>query len=160
MRLIHYILFSFTMFLAACSGEPNAKTAIVGTWVQETPTSTTSRGLQTLTTDTILRLKKNGSGHLTRNLDITGEDLPIEGVKISVELRGLWEVKDDQLTQTQNSALIIPRDSSDIAKQWADSLQAQASGSHPSVKTILLVDKKQLIVQDLKTGTTDTYRRK
>jgi len=142
MRFIHYILATFALILTACSGEPSVDKNIIGTWVQETPTSMTSRGLQTTTTDTVLRIKKNGVTHLTRNLDILGEGLPADGVKLSIELRGLWEITNDQLKQTQNSALVIPRDSNETSATWADRLQEQASGEHPSFKTIVLADKE------------------
>jgi len=71
MRFIHYTLAIFALILTACSGEPTTDKAIIGTWVQETPTSMTARGLQTTTTDTVLRIKKNGVTHLTRNLTNT-----------------------------------------------------------------------------------------
>ena len=160
MRWFHYTLFIFTLVLASCSGKQPVEKAIVGTWLQEIPTSTTSDGLQTTTTDTILTLRKSGETQLTRNLDIAGQGLPENGVKIKVELRGQWEIIDGQLKQTQNTALIIPRTDDKMARDWADQLQAQADKSQSSVKNIVLVDKRQLILQDLETGTTDTYRRK
>ena len=132
----------------------------MGTWLQETPTSTTASGLQTTTADTVLTLKKNGETKLTRNLDIAGQGLPGDGVKIKVELRGEWEIIDGKLKQTQNTALIIPRTEDKMARDWADQLQAQADKSQSSVKDIILIDKSQLIVQDTETGTTDIYRRK
>lgn len=160
MRWIHYTSFVFALILGGCSGEPASDKAILGTWLQETPTSTTASGLQTTTTDTVLRLKKGGETHLTRNLDIAGQGLPEGGVKISIELRGEWEIMNTQLKQTQNQALIMPRTSDETARGWADRLQAQANESQISVKDIILVDKNQLILQDSETGTTDIYRRK
>ena len=160
MRWIHYTLFVFALILGGCSGEPTVETSILGTWIQETPTSTTASGLQTTTSDTVLKLKKNGETHLTRNLDIAGQGLPEDGVKISIELRGQWEITNTQLKQTQNQALIIPRTDDDTARKWADQLQAQANKSQASVKDIILVDKTQLILQDAQTGSTDIYRRK
>lgn len=164
MRFIHFVLICFTLGLAlslsGCSGEKPVEKSIVGTWVQDTPISMTSSGLQTTTADTVLKLNKNGDVHLTRNLDIAGESLPAEGVKISIELRGQWEIIAGQLKQSQDMALIMPRTSDDIAKEWAETLQAQADQSPPSVKDIISVDKKQLILQDLETGATDIYRRK
>ena len=160
MRWIQYSFFIFAMILAGCSGEPTAEKAILGTWVQETPTAMTSRGVQTTTADTVLRLKKNGETHLTRNLTITGQNLPEEGIALSIELRGLWDLANGQLTQTQSSALIMPRNSDEITKNWAEQLQSQAKDGHSSVKSIVLANKKQLILQDINSGTTDTYRRK
>ena len=164
MRFIHFILICFTFCLAAglggCSGEPPVDKAIIGTWVQDTPISMTSGGLQTTTADTVLKLNKSGDVHLTRNLDIAGEGLPAEGVKISIELRGQWEIAQGQLKQSQDMALIMPRTSDEMAKTWAETLQAQADQSPPTVKDIISVDKKQLILQDTETGATDIYRRK
>ena len=160
MRLIPYTLFSVALIAAGCSGEPQAEKAILGTWVQETPTSTTSAGLQTTTTDTVLRLKKNGETHLSRNLDIAGRGLPEAGVKIGIELRGQWEIANGQLKQTQNAAIVIPRTDDETARKWADQLQNQANESQTSLKDIVLVDKNQLIIQDTDTGVTDVYRRK
>ena len=164
MRFIHFILICFTFGLAAglggCSGEPPVDKAIIGTWVQDTPISMTSGGLQTTTADTVLKLNKSGDVHLTRNLDIAGEGLPAEGVKISIELRGQWEIAQGQLKQSQDMALIMPRTSDEMAKTWAETLQAQADQSPPTVKDIISVDKKQLILQDTETGATDIYRRK
>jgi len=164
MRFIHFILICFTFCLAAglggCSGEPPVDKAIIGTWVQDTPISMTSGGLQTTTADTVLKLNKSGDVHLTRNLDIAGEGLPAEGVKISIELRGQWEIVQGQLKQSQDMALIMPRTSDEMAKTWAETLQAQADQSPPTVKDIISVDKKQLILQDTETGATDIYRRK
>lgn len=151
---------SFTLALAACSGEQPVEKTIIGTWVQDTPTSMTANGLQTTTADTVLRLKKNGEVHLTRNLDIAARDLPEGGIKLGIELRGKWEIIGGQLKQAQDSALIIPRSSDDISRKWADELQAQADESRPTVKDIISVDKKQLILQDTDNGTTDIYRRK
>ena len=94
---IGFVLFSMGA-VSGCSGEPPIEKAILGTWVQETPTSTTSSGVQTLTTDTVLRLKKNGETHLTRNLDITGPGLPESGIRVSVDLKGEWALTNGQLT--------------------------------------------------------------
>lgn len=160
MRYLQYTLLFFSFMLTACSGEQPVDKAILGTWVQDTPTSMTDKGLRTTTADTVLRLKKSGEVHLTRNLDIAARDLPEDGVKLSIELRGQWEIIEGQLKQTQDMAMIIPRSSDDTSRQWADQLQGQADESKPTVKDIISVDKKQLILQDLDTGTTDIYRRK
>ena len=160
MRYFQHILLIFVLALAACSGEQPVEKAILGTWVQDTPISMTSAGLQTTSADTVLRLKKDGAVHLTRNLDISGQGLPSDGVKISLELRGRWEINGGQLKQSQDMAMIMPRTDDDIARKWADQLQTQANESKPTVKDIIAVDKKQLILQDLDTGTTDIYRRK
>jgi len=113
--------------LSACAGESSPEKAFIGTWVQDTPYSTTDKGLQTTTSDTVLRLKKNGETHLSRKLD---------------------------------SVLVIPRSTDEKTREWADKLQTQAEQSSASEKTIISVDKKQLILQDIATGTTDVYRRK
>jgi len=162
MRFISLRLICFTLALglSACSGEKPVEKAILGTWVQDTPISMTTGGLQTTTADTVLKLNKNGDVHLTRNLDVAGQGLPVDGVKLSIELRGQWEVVEGQLKQTQDMALIMPRTSDDVTKDWAEKLQTQADQSPPSVKDIISVDKTQLILQDLETGSTDIYRRK
>lgn len=160
MRYIKHTLFFIALALAACSGEPKVDKSIIGTWVQDTPTSMTAKGLQTTTADTVLRLKKNGEVHLTRNLDIKARGLPEDGVKLSVELRGQWNIIDGHLTQIQDTALIIPRSSDHMSRKWAEELQAQTNDSQPTVKDIISVDKNQLILQDQDTGTTDIYRRK
>lgn len=149
-----------TGFLSACSGEAAPEKALLGIWVQESPYSITDRGLNTTTTDTVLSLKKNGETHLSRNLDITGKDLPETGISVSVELRGKWEIIDGKLRQSPETVLIMPRNEDAVTRQWADKLQAQAEQSEPSLKTIVAADKKQLILQDLGTGTTDVYKRK
>ena len=146
--------------LAGCGGEPPMEKAIIGTWLQETPTSTTSGGLQTMTTETVLTLKKNGETHLTRNLDITGGGLPDPGAKLSVDLKGQWELVDGQLKQTPNSAIVMPRETDKLSRDMADELQIHAEKSPPSFKTVVSADKKQLILQDVDLGTTDVYRRK
>lgn len=159
MRFIQFFILAFALFLSACSGEQPVEKAILGTWVQDTPTSMTSDGLQTTTADTVLRIKKNGEVHLTRNLDIIGQGLPAEGIKISLELRGEWEILNGQIKQTQKTALVMPRTSDETARKWADELQAQAEQSPPTVKDIISANKTQLILQDQDTGTTDIYRR-
>lgn len=146
--------------LSACSGEPAMNKAILGTWVQETPISMTSEGLQTTTADTVLRLKKNGETHLSRNLDIKGQGLPAAGIQVSVELRGRWELRENQLLQSPTSVIIMPRDNEDISRQWADKLQAQAESSPPSLKIVVSADRTQLILQDAESGATDVYSRK
>lgn len=164
MRFRHLLLICFSLIIAiglsSCSGERPVEKSIIGTWVQDTPISMTTGGLQTTTADTVLKLGKNGEVHLTRNLDVVGPGLPTDGVKLSVELRGKWEIIEGQLKQTQDSALIMPRTSDSIAKDWAATLQAQADQSPPSFKDIIAVDKTQLILQDSAHGTTDLYRRK
>ena len=146
--------------LAGCSGEKPVEKAIVGTWVQDTPISMTSQGFQTTTADTVLKLGKSGDVYLTRNLDISGRGLPSAGVKISLELRGQWEIINGQLKQTQETALIMPRTSDDASMQLAEEFQAQADENEPTVKDIISVDSQQLILQDTDTGATDVYRRK
>jgi hypothetical protein len=146
--------------ISACSGEQPMEKAILGTWLQDTPTSTTAGGLQTITAGTVLRIKKNGETHLTRNLDITGQDLPETGVRINVDIKGQWELGDGQLKQTPSSVIILPRESDEGSRVWANQLQAQAEQSPPSVKAVISVDKDQLILQDVDLGTTDIYRRK
>ena len=160
MRWIRYIIFGFTFILAACSGEQPVEKAILGTWLQETPTSMTTRGIQTTTTDTVLKLQKNGDTHLTRKLVVKGRNLPGNGIPLRIELRGQWEIINGQLTQTQSSALILPQTPDETSKAWAEELQKQANRGQASVKNIILVNKTQLILQDIDTGTTDTYRRK
>lgn len=134
--------------------------AILGTWVQETPTSTTSGGLQTLTADTVLRLKKNGETNLTRNLDISGHGLPEMGIRVSVELTGQWELNNGRLIQKPSSVMIMPRGTDEASRELADTLQIQAEKRPASVKMVVSADKKQLILQDVSLGTTDVYRRK
>jgi len=134
--------------------------AVIGTWVQDTPISMTSQGLQTTTSDTILKLNKNGQVHLTRNLDIAGQGLPGDGVKISLELSGQWEIANGQLKQSQDTALILPRTKDQTTLRMAEEFQAQADKNPPTVKDIIAVDRKQLILQDNDTGVTDVYRRK
>lgn len=161
MRLIHPIFFILALFLAGCSsGDPSPEKAILGTWVQETPTSMTARGIQTTTTDTVLSVKKNGESRLTRKLSLMGRNLPDTGIPLSIELKGHWELTNRQLTLTQKSAIILPLISDDIALKWANELQKQAEAGHSSVKNIVLANKEQLILQDEDTGATDTYRRK
>jgi len=160
MRIFQFIMVVTVFLLSACSGEKPVEKAILGTWVQDTPTSMTANGLQTTTADTVLRIQKNGKVHLTRNLDITGQGLPADGVKVGLELRGSWELINGQLVQAQDTALVMPRTSDETARQWADQLQAQAEQSPPTTKDIIAVDKNQLILQDQDTGTTDIYRRK
>ena len=146
--------------LSACTNEPSLENAILGTWVQETPYSITDRGLQTTTTDTVLQIKKNGKTHLTRNLDIIGQDLPETGISVSVELRGNWGLTEGKLSQTPETVIVIPRNEDQVTRKWADELQAQAEKSPTSVKTIVSANKEKLILQDADTGTTDVYRRK
>jgi len=146
--------------LSACAGEQPAEKAFIGTWIQETPYSITHDGLQTTTSDTVLRLKKNGESHLSRKLDIIGQDLPETGILVSVELRGKWDLVEGHLRQTPETILIIPRSTDDVSRKWADELQGQAEASPPSVKTIISANKKELILQDISTGTTDVYKRK
>ena len=160
MSWIRSLLFGFVLILAGCSGDPPVEKAIIGTWVQEIPTSTTSQGIQTTTTDTVLTLKKNGETKLTRNLTIAGQKFPPNGIPLRVEISGHWEIANGQLTQTKSSALILPQTPDETSQAWADEFQKQADNSDASVKDIVLVNKRQLILQDINTGTTDTYRRK
>ena len=162
-RLQLFIFAAFFLlagFLSACSGETAPEKVLVGTWVQETPYSITDRGLTTTTSETVLSLKKNGETHLSRKLDIIGQDLPETGINVSVELRGRWELIDGNLRQSPETVLIMPRNGDAVTRQWADKLQAQAEQSEPSLKTIVAADKSQFILQDLGTGTTDVYKRK
>jgi len=164
MRRFQPIFLFFSMIvvglLSACSGEQPPEKAILGTWVQETPFSITDRGLQTTTTDTVLRLMENGDTHLSRNLDVIGNGLPEAGIQVSVELRGNWDLIDNQLKQTPDSVLVIPRGTDEESREWAAKLQTQAEENGPSLKSIISVDKSQLILQDTGTGTTDVYVRK
>jgi len=79
---------------------------------------------------------------------------------VSVELRGTWELVDTRLTMTLDNVLIIPRNNDATTRQWADQLQIQAQSSPPSIKTVISVDNKQLILQDVESGATDVYTRK
>lgn len=156
-----YLCLSFALagLLSACSGEPPLEKAILGTWVQETPFSMTANGLQTTTSDTVLRLKKNGETELSRNLEIVGQGLPQTGIRVSVELRGKWELVDGRLRQTPDTVIIMPRDTDETSREWADKLQAQAEESPVSIKTIVTANNKQLILQDLQSAATDVYKR-
>ena len=160
MRFLQLTLFSLMVLLTGCAGEQPVDKAILGTWIQDVPTSMTSAGLQTTSSDTVLEIRKNGEVQLTRNLDIIGQGLPEDGVQVSLELRGQWEISDGQLKQIQDTALILPRTDSETNRQWAEELQSQAEQSPPSVKDIISVNRKELILQDRDTGTTDVYRRK
>ena len=146
--------------LSGCSAELPMEKALQGTWVQDTPTSMTSQGVQTTTADTVLNLYKNKKVQLSRNLDIAGQQLPQSGVSVSVELRGTWELVDTRLTMTLDNVLIIPRKNDATTRQWADQLQIQAQSSPPSIKTVISVENKQLILQDVESGATDVYTRK
>lgn len=148
------------MGLAACSGELPVEKAILGTWVQETPISMTAEGLQTTTSDTVLTLKPNGEGSLSRVLNLQGAGLPDTGINLNVDLRGRWDLTDGQLVQTVETTLITPRTSDAMSAQWAEELQKQAQDSTASIKTIIAADKTQLILQDTDLGMTDVYRRK
>ncbi len=134
--------------------------AILGTWVQDTPVSMSAENLQTTTSDTVLTLKKNGEGRLSRVLNLQGATLPPEGISLNIDLQGQWRLQEGQLVQTAETASITPRTTDALTLKWADQLQAQADRAEPSIKTIVAADKKQLILQDIQTGTTDVYRRK
>ena len=146
--------------LAACSGEMPVEKAIVGTWIQETPVSMSADRLQTTTSNTILTLKQNGEGSLSRTLNLQGAGLPEGGIDLNVDLRGRWELTSGQLVQTAETTLITPRTADALSVQWADALQKQSEEATASVKTIVAADKTQLILQDTDLGMTDVYRRK
>jgi hypothetical protein len=159
------MIFTAVLALAACSGEVPVEKAIIGTWIQGTPMSMTSGGVQTTTTDTILTLKKTGEGTLSRVLNLQSAGLPPEGVNLNVDLRGRWELKDGQLIQTVDTTLITARTPDALSVKWADELQKQelqkqAAEPTASVKIIIAADKTQLILQDTDRGITDVYRRK
>ncbi len=159
------MIFTAALALAACSGEVPVEKVIIGTWIQGTPMSMTSGGVQTTTTDTVLTLKKTGEGTLSRVLNLQSAGLPREGVNLNVDLRGRWELKDGQLIQTVETTLITPRTPDALSVKWAEELQKQelqkqAVEPTASVKIIIAADKAQLILQDTDRGITDVYRRK
>jgi len=162
MRILHSLFLSFSLLflLPGCSGDASADKTILGTWVQETPTSMTSQGIQTTTANSVLKFEKNSQTKLSRHLDIAGQGLPEAGVSVSLELRGNWELIDNQLSMSPENVIITPRDTAPLTRQWADRLQEQAEQSPTSIKTLISVDSKQLILQDNDTGTTDVYIRK
>lgn len=145
--------------LSACGAPPPEK-AILGTWLQETPTSTTESGLQSTTSQTALTFEKDGDARLVRQLDLAGAGLPPEGISLDVDLSGTWVMGDGQIIQTLENATITPRSSDPVAADIALQLQSQADTMAESRKDIVALDRQQLILQDAETGATDVYRRK
>lgn len=156
----HYLIpLFFAMALTACGAPPPEK-AILGTWVQETPTSTTEAGLQSTISDTRLTFEKDGDVRLVRQLDLAGPVLPQTGVSLDVDLSGVWVLQEGQIIQTLEQAIITPRSDDPLAAMIAEQLQGEAEPTSESRKDIITLDKKTLILQDVTTGTTDVYRRK
>jgi len=148
------------LILAACSGEMPVEKAIVGNWVQEVPVSMSDEGLQTTISDTAMRFEKDGDITRRSIMTLRGRDLPADGIVLDIELTGTWALQSGQLIQTPQSALVTPRSQTDTALAWAESWQKEADAQSVSTKIIVAADKKQLILQDVQTGSTDVYRRK
>lgn len=159
MNLRPLIPLMFVFALAACGAPPSEK-AIVGTWVQETPTSTTEAGLQSTISETVLTFEKDGDVRLVRQLDLAGAALPPTGVSLEVDLSGIWALQEGQVVQSLKQAIITARSDDPIAAAVAEQLQGEADTTSESRKEIITLDKKTLILQDVNTGTTDVYQRK
>lgn len=159
MNLRSLIPLMFVFGLAACGAPPPEK-AIVGTWVQETPTSTTEAGLQSTISETVLTFEKDGDVRLVRQLDLAGAALPPTGVSLEVDLSGIWALQEGQVVQSLKQAIITARSDDPLAAAVAEQLQGEADTTSESRKEIITLDKKTLILQDVNTGTTDVYQRK
>lgn len=146
--------------LTGCSGNQPAEKAIIGSWVQDVPVSMTDEGLQTTTSDTVLHFEKDGDIKRRLAMTLNGRNLPQKGLTLDVDLTGTWSIEANQLTQTPVSALVTPRSQTDQALAWAEIWQKEADTQDISIKNIVTVDKKQLILQDAASGSTDVYRRK
>jgi len=153
----------FPLFLAllftAC-GNPTPEKAIIGTWVQETPTSTTQDGIQATTSETVLTFETEGDVRLRRQVDLRGAGLPETGVGVDVDLSGRWVMREGELFQTLQNAVVTPRTFDPVSEEIARQLQNQAASMPESQKSIVVLDREQLMLQDRETGVTDVYRRK
>ncbi len=156
-RLIFPLL--FTIFLTAC-GNPPPEKAIIGTWVQANPTSTTQAGVQATTSDTVLTFEKDGDVRLRRQLDLRGAGFPETGVGVDVDLSGQWRMEGDALFQTLENSIVTARTSDPASMEIARQLQDQSGTMSESQKRIIALDREQLMLQDLETGVTDVYRRR
>jgi len=157
-RSFFFSLF-FAFLLTACSS-PSADKALSGKWLQDIPTSTTQNGIEVTTLNTVLEFEKDGDVFLRRQIEIRGINLPSEGISLDIDLSGKWRLQEGTLIQTLENALVTPRNPSQLANNYANQLQGQAAQTSESRKTILVLNNKELILQDLETGFTDTYRRK
>jgi len=147
------------LILTAC-GSPTTEQQLSGTWIQDIPTSTTQNGTQVTTLSTVLEFEKDGDVQLRRQIELSGNNLPAEGVGLDIDLSGTWRLEDGVLIQRVEDAWVTPRQTSEIAQSYANQLQDQASQSSTTQKTILVLTREELILQDLETGLTDSYRRK
>lgn len=154
-----FISLFFAFLLTAC-GSPTADKRLSGKWLQDIPTSTTQNGMEVTTLNTVLEFEKDGDVLLRRQIEIRGVNLPREGISLDIDLSGKWQLEEGTLIQTLEEAWVTPRDSSQLAQNYANQLQDQAAQTPETRKTILVLDNKELILQDLATGFTDTYRRK
>lgn len=155
-----FFLSLFFAFLLTACGNPTTDKMLSGKWLQDIPTSTTQNGMEVTTLNTVLEFEKDGDVLLRRQIEIRGINLPNEGISLDIDLSGQWRLEDGTLIQTLEEAWVTPRNSSQVAKNYANQLQDQAAQTSETQKTILVLNNKELILQDLQTGFTDTYRRK
>ena len=151
-------IFFIGLTLSGCnliSSEPKLQ----GVWVQDIPTSTTDNSIQVTTSNSVLTYEKNGDVKLSRQLDLKARGLPPEGISIDVVLSGQWRLENDVLIHTLEDAKVNPRHQSDAAQAYADSLRKQAAQVTETRKTILVLEKDKLILQDFETELTDVYSR-
>jgi len=154
------VIIASLFLLTACLSEQPVEKAIIGTWVQDVPVSMSDEGLQTTTSETQIKFEKDGDIKLNLVMGLQGRNIPDTGIFLDVDLKGTWQIQNGQLIQTPVSASVTPRSQSETALSWAETWQEQANTQSPTTKSIIKADRKQLILQDIRTGATDVYRRK
>ena len=152
------VSFTALTLLSAC-GPKSPEAQILGKWTQTEPVSTTTNGLEIRKSNAVLIFKKDGDVRLTRTLEFAGAGLPEEGLAFDINLDGDWSLAEGVLVQTLETVIVTPRSAAPEAADTARQLEQDSLADPQTRKTIVKLDNRELMVQDIDTGITDIYTR-
>lgn len=147
-----------TISLLTACGPKTPEQMILGTWVQSEPISMNEQGADFVISDSRSTYKKDGTSEGVATMTISGT--PVGDMQFVMDGQGTWSMKDGVLTEKAMAADVQTNSDNPMAKMIASQFQNEVKNAPESTSEIIKLTKDELIVRDMQSDITMTYKRK
>lgn len=144
--------------LSACGGSKAPEKLILGNWVQADDTSMTQEGMTITIKDGEANYRADGTSNGGGTM-VLG-DVPEEMATYVLRGESTWSFNDGNLVETMNSATVKPGSDNPNAVAIATQMEQQVTLQGATTSEIIKLTKDELILRDMESDITMTYKRK
>ena len=144
--------------LTACGGAKTPEQLILGDWVQASPVSMTEGGMTITLKDTTATYNADGTSKGGGTMVLGG--LPDDMSTFMIMGDATWSLADGVLKETVTSAKVKPGTPSAGAVTIATQVEQEMNKSTTTESEIVSLTKDELIVRDMESDITMSYKRK